>query len=427
MFDLSNPQKRERLLVVLAGIALCVVLVMFLPGQFKELTTLAAQKKKFQADIAELERHARMKDEVQERLSGFTSQALPFSVGTPRDTATRNMATGGYQNWLLGLASGSGLGNIQVRANTTPGVRDVYGKDVFTVTGEGRLDQIAEFLRRFHRTDYLHMITGVRPSPAPRNPNLFSVEIKVEALALTQVNSVHVPGTNGATTTVTDEERRMLATIRERAILTEYTPPPPPRPPAPPEPEPDPLPDFLHAPHCVVNSIVMVDGRPQCWIYLRTEEQRYYLFEEEMFTLDETRATIKKIEVGAQRIQVAAAGGVYAIRLGKSFADAEEPTYFLTGIVDANGRPWAATSTGEPHCVIVHEIDIELEDENGRKEIVRRVIARHVLAAGGTFPMAEVTVTIRSVEPAANQIQMEAAGVVYTIRVGRSFSEFSNE
>ena len=422
MFDLSNPQKRERLLVVLAGIALCVVIVMFLPGQFKELTNLANQKKKYQEDIAELKRHARMKDEVQERLSGFTSQALPFATGSSRSTAE-----GGYQNWLLGQASGSGLGNIQVRGGTAPGVRDVYGKVVFTVTGEGRLDQIAEFLRRFHRTDYLHMITNVRPSPAPRNPSQFSVEIKIETLALTQVNSVHVPGANGAAIAITDEERQMLTAIRSRAILTEYVDPPPPRP-APPTPEPEPpLPEFIHAPHCVVNGIVMVNGRPQCWIYHRTEEQRYYLFEGETFTLDETRATVKKIEVGAQRIQVAAAGGVYAIRLGKSFADAEEPTYFLTGLVDASGRPWTATSTGTPRCVIVNEIEIELEDENGRKEVVSRVIARHVVAAEETFPMAEVVATVRSVEPTANQIQLEAAGVIYTIRVGRSFSEFSNE
>ena len=428
MVDLSNPQKREQLLVVLAGVALCVIIVMFLPGQFNELTKLATQKKNLQEDIDELERHARMKDDVQERLSGFTNQALPFFVGTPtsRDTATRNMATGGYQNWLLGLASGSGLGNIQVRANTTPGVRDIYGKDVFTVTGDGQLEDIAEFLRRFHRTDYLHMITSVRPSPS-RFQNQFSVEIRIEALALTHVNSVNVPDANGTATTITDEERQMLATIRERAILTEWTPPRPDPPPPPVVQEPPP-PEFDPTPHCVVTGIMIgVDGRPQCWIYHRPAEQRYRLFEGESFTLDETVVTIKKIEVQAQKVQVAAAGGIYTINLGKAFADAEEPTYFLTGIVDANGRPWTADSTGEPHCVIVREV--EVEDEDGNSDFVE--VARHFLASGASFPMANVVATVLSVEPSveptANQIQMEAAGVVYTIRVGRSFSEFANE
>jgi hypothetical protein len=64
-----------------------------------------------------------------------------------------------------------------------------------------------------------------------------------------------------------------------------------------------------------------------------------------------------------------------------------------------------------------------LEDENGRMVEV----ARHVLAEWDTFPMAEVVATIRSIEPTTNQILMEAAGVEYTIRVGGSFPEFSNE
>ena len=413
MFDLANPQKRERLLVVLAVIALCVVVVMFLPGQFTELNNLAAKKKKFLTDIEELKRHDRIKDEVQERLSDLTNQAL-----VPATEALRNRAMIGYQTWLTGLASSAGLDNVRLRENNAPGVRDAYGKVVFTLTGEGRLDQIAEFLRRFHRTDYLHLMTSVTPSPAPRNPNMFSVEFKIEALTLAQVNSVNVPG-NGTTTAITDEERRMLETIRSRAILTEYTPPIPPPPPQPVVAPPPPPPAFVHAPHCVVTAAVWVDGRPQCWIYHRTEEARYQLFEGDTFTLDGTNVTIKKIEMEAERIHAAAAGGVYRIRLGKSFDAYDEQTHTLTAIVDADGRPWGANSTGAPYCVILHE----LEDDNG----VFREVARYVLAAGDMLPMEEVTAIIRSVEPTANQIQMEAAGVVYTIRVGHSFSEFGNE
>ena len=92
---------------------------------------------------------------------------------------------------------------------------------------------------------------------------------------------------------------------------------------------------------------------------------------------------------------------------------------FLTGIVDANGRPWRTNSTGEPYCVIVYEFE---DDVGGVVEA-----ARYVLAAGDSFLMAEVTCIVRSVEPANNQIQIEAAGVTYTIRVEGSFSEFANE
>jgi len=420
MFDLSNPQKREQVLVMIAGIVLCVIVMMVLPGQFGELARLERDRERLRENIEELQQHDRIKDEIQERLSMMLDQALPPLAG-PRGS----VAVSGYQNWLLELASGAGIGNVQIQHSTATGPREIYDRHVFALNGVGQLDQIAEFLRRFHRTDYLHMITRVSPSPTSGNPNIFNVTFRIEVLALARVNAVHVPGANGVTTEMTDEERQMLATIRDRAILSEYVPPPPPQPPQPQQPTPPPPPPFDHTPFCFLSAIVMVDGKPQCWIHLRTAGQDhptagwYFLFEGESFTLGEVRATVRKIEVNAQRIQVAAAGGVYAIALGKSFADAEEPTYFLTGIVDADGNPWTAESTGEPHCVIIHE----LEDEHGR--VIE--VARHVLAEWDSFPMAEVVATIRSIDPIANQIELEAAGVAYTISAGGSFSEFSNE
>ena len=415
MFDLSNPQKREQVLVIVAGIVLCLIVMMVLPGQFGELTRLGNDRERLLSNIEDLKRHDQIKDEVQERLSVMIDQALA-PLGTPRSSA----ALSGYQNWLLELASGAGLGGVRIVNATAAGVRNVYNKHVFTLNGEGRLDQIAEFLRRFHRTDYLHMITRVSPSPSARNPNIFNVTFSIEVLALARVNAVNTPGANGITTEITDEERQMLAVIRDRAILSEFTPPPPP----PPEPAtpPPPPPPFDHIiPFSFLISINEVNDRRECWIYERSIEQMHRLFEGESFSLGGVMATIKKIEMNEQntlppRIQIAAAGGVYAIGLGKSFSDVEDPSYFLTAIVDADGNPWTAESIGAPHCVIIHG------SEDGYGSLIET--ARHLLAEGDSFPMAWVTCTVRSIDPAANQIQIEAAGVVYTISVGSSFSEF---
>jgi len=150
----------------------------------------------------------------------------------------------------------------------------------------------------------------------------------------------------------------------------------------------------------------------------------HHLFEEESFMLGPVRATVKKIEVNAERIHVAAAGGVYTIRLGKSFAQDDEPSYFLTAIVDADGNPWTAESTGEPYCIIVHGAGYYDDNSNLRITLEQ---ARHLLSVEDSFPMAEVVCTVRSIDPIANQIQIEVAGVVYTIRVEGSFSEFGNE
>ena len=424
MFDISNPQKRERLLVIVAGIALCVIVVMVLPGQFSELTRLQARRAKFQTDIENLERHARNKDEIQKRLLSMERLAFASALGTPR-----NMAVSSYQDWLMGLAQGAGLGgagrNVKISDNTAAGVKDIYDKSGFTLESEGRLEQIAEFLRRFHRTDYLHMITSVSPRPMAGNPDVFAVTFKIEVLALPQVRIALVPGADGASIAMNDEERQMMEIIRSRAILSEYAPlrserrednevergPPPP-------------PPFdLHTNFCVVVHIGKVDGRPQCWINHRTEGRMYYLFEGGTFMLDGVEAIIRKIEVDAGRIHVAAAGGVYTIPLGKAFSDTEEPSYFLTDIVDADGNPWTAQSTGEPHCIVVHGLGAFV---GGRLRITEER-ARYLLAAVETFPMSKIAVTIRSIEPMENQIQMEAAGAVYIIRVNGSFSEFNNE
>ena len=411
MFDLSNPQQRERVLVIVAGIALCVIVMMVLPGQFGELTGLRNQQKDLRSKIDDLKQHDQIKDQVRNRLLTMENRAFAASG------SARNSVELGYQAWLLDLARNAGIGNTQIRPSTASGVRDIYNKVVYTLEGEGRLDQIAEFLRRFHRTDYLHLISNVSPRPSPRNPSIFAVTFRIEVLVLPQVRASNVPGADEEAIAVTDKERQMLATIRERAILSEYTPP------RPPEPTPEPVPPrapFDGTPYCVVTAIVMADGRPQCWIHHQVAGRMYFLFEEEGFTLGGIRGTIKKIEVNAQRVHVAAEGGIYTIGLGKSFADAEDPTYFFTSIVDADGNPWTTESEGEPYCVIV----CGSSDDDGN--IVEQ--EKHILSAEASFPMPEgVTVTIRSIEPATNRMQMEVANVVYAVRVGGDFTEFRNE
>ena len=319
MFDIANPQNRERLLVIAAGIALSVIVIMVLPGQFSELSKLKRQREDLQGKISDLQRHERIKDEVQERMSSLKDKAFPSAVGTPQ----RNTAMSGYQNWLLGLASSAGLGDdIQIHDGTAAGVRDadnkvIFPKITFTLRGEGRLDQIAEFLRRFHRTDYLHMMTTVSPRPLPRNPNLCIAEFRIEVLVLPTVTTANVPSSERETTAITAAEREMLNTIRTRAILSEYTPPPPPPPTPPPmvETRTPPPPEFYHSPHCFIEGINTVDGTPQCWIRIRTTDKQYFLYEGESFELDGVEATIKKIEVRTRRVHVAAEGGVYTVGL----------------------------------------------------------------------------------------------------------------
>ena len=425
MFDFSDSQKRERLLIILAGIVLCGIVTVAVPAQFHEITRSKNERDKLIADIETHETDARNKDEIQSRLSAMLHQALVQAPvltrdSTPQERSERSVkialesrSVSNYQNWLRDLARSSGLGNVlDVSAPGTSGtISGIYKKHTFSITGDGRIEHIAEFLRRFHRTEYLHRIHGVQPRSIQNQPGMFNVRFQVEALSLPQVSEVHTPNGDGDAVPLSDDEVQMLATIRERAILSEYSPPrsnvevPPP-------------PPFDPQPYCFVIAIVQADGRPQCWINHRIAGRTYFLFEEGAFMLGNVNCTVKKIEVNGARVQIAAGGGVYAIGVGKSFEEYDEPSYFFTGIVDENDEPWTEDSTGEPRAVIVHGT----ETDNGMAER-----AKYTLSAGETFPMAYLSGTVASIDPAAHQIQIEAAGVVYTIRTGGSFAEFGNE
>jgi hypothetical protein len=183
------------------------------------------------------------------------------------------------------------------------------------------LDQIAEFLRRFHKADYLHLIRKVSPRPI-KNSKEMDVSITIEALSLPQASSDRtLPDIETTQLTATDTDKTMLKQITDRALFSEYVPPrvvveqpsterrtTPPLP-------------FDHSPYCYVTAVVEVNGKPQVWIEIRTEGKKYKLFEGEMFHLGEVRCYVKKIELG--KVQFEAVGSLYTIRTGKSFAEYE--------------------------------------------------------------------------------------------------------
>jgi len=318
MFDLSNPQKRERFLVFIAGVTLCVIVMVIVPAQYRETIRLQNERDKVQKNIDDRERLVKNKDKIRSRLAAMENQAL-----TSLSLALENESVSKYQNWLRDMVTAVGFRDV--KDGGTPAssgtVKGGYKKHVFSVTGDGRLDQIAEFLCRFHHTQYLHQILSFSPQPVQNQPEIFRVTFRVEALSLPQVKSVNVPNIEEMPA-MTDDDNHTLAAIRDRAILSPYTPPRPPVA-APPPPEP-----FDDVAFCFLTGIVEADGRPQCWIDYRTTGRKYYFFEEGSFMLQGLRCTIKKIEIDNQRILVSVNIGdelrTGYIRLGKNFEDFEE-------------------------------------------------------------------------------------------------------
>ncbi|MCL2005046.1 MAG: hypothetical protein FWG73_02670 [Planctomycetaceae bacterium] len=319
MLDLSDPKKRERTLLIFAGMALCVAVAAILPAQFRATAELRRERI---AKIKEIEDHERLvqnRVEIRDRLTAFENQALAAARTPPGTESVLD-----YQNWLMTLATGTGLQNLE---STQPSILGAVGgsggtggytRHTFSLTGEGRLEQIAEFLRRFHRTEYLHAIQNLQPRPIQNQQDMLRVTFRIEALSLPQVSGVNTPTVEGVL--ATDEESQLLSAIRDRAILSEYRPPAPP----PPRVDTPPVPPFDHIPFYYVDGITEADGVPRTWINHRTGGGRYFLSEGESLMIGDIRCTVRKIDFEAQLIQIEAAGSLLTIRVGKNFDEPED-------------------------------------------------------------------------------------------------------
>ncbi|MDR1484747.1 MAG: hypothetical protein LBT09_07980 [Planctomycetaceae bacterium] len=314
-FDISTQEKRERFLLVLAGIVLFVVVVPFCYNYFStSISKLQAQKINLEEAIAKLDAEVKDEKHVRTRLAEFGRQSLP-----PGEHAKSQ-----YQNWLVDTAGAVGLRERKVDIGSEATVKDYYKKYTFKLTCKGTLEQVAEFLLRFHKTDYLHLVRKISPTPN-KNSNLMNVVITIEAMSVTKAQTsrtLRAPGKEALK--ITPPEQTVLNEIKTRKLFTSYTPPRPPSPPTPPAPPTPPPPrpqPFYEAPFCYVIAIVESEKRRQVWINHRATGKQYKLYEGDSFKLEGVDCLIEKIEF--DRIHVEADRQKFTIKQGKSFAEYE--------------------------------------------------------------------------------------------------------
>ena len=424
MFDLSNPQQRERLLVVCAIITLFVLFIGIVPGQFTHIRLQKVERDNWRKQIEEHEQTAQDKDEIQRRLAAMQAQALA-EAGTPLGAAS----VSGYQAWLMSLATSAELGNPSSgqpgTAGSTRGAIP-YVRHTFSISAEGRLDQIAEFLRRFHRTEYLHIIQSVQPfRQLPNQAGVYAVTFRIEALSLPQIRQASLPSSERNATPITDEERQKLDAIRDRAILSEYRPPAP----SPPEngstttPAP---PVFDDIAFCYLIGITETDGRPECWIFHRTRmPEPRTLREGETFILAGVRCIIRKISVEAQQIHVdiGGSGTLYSLQVGKNFDEVDEVPPEPDVIVPESNEPVVVSDSENniAHCFLIAAVE-----ENGRLRChIRNRTTRTVytLSEGGVFLLAGIQCTVKGIDINAQQVIVNIGGGLYVIGVGQHFDQ----
>ena len=315
VFDFSNPKKREKILLIVAGIVFIVVMIPIFYQLFgSDFSKQRNDRNRLKTELARLDEEVSGKNEIKSRLDDLTAQSLP---------SNDDFAVSLYQNWLMELATEAGIYEKRVDRPSSTQFKAQnkiqYKKYTFTLHGKGTLEQISEFLRRFHKTGYLHLVRKVSPRPI-KNSRDMDVSITVEALSLPQARTSRtLPSVDKKQLLLTNDEKTMLKSITDRALFSVYSPPPPvgvAR--ETPQPKPN---KFDHSPYCYITAVVEVDDKPQVWIDVRTEGKKYKLYEGEMFRLGDVRCHVKKIEF--DRVHVEAAGNLFTIRIGNSFAQYE--------------------------------------------------------------------------------------------------------
>jgi hypothetical protein len=315
LFDLSSPQKRERLLLAAAGIVFLVIMLpIFYQLFIKEVSNLRRARNDLKTEIEKYENDVKRKTEIKARLDHLTARSLPS-----KDDFAKSL----YQNYLMVLAGDTGIQGSRIDPGSVAVVKaqnkTYYNKYTFTIHGKGSLEKISEFLRRFRKSDYLHLVRKVTPRPI-KNSNDMDVSITIEALSLPQARTTRtLPITDAKQFAATDADKIMLKLITDRALFSPFVPPQAVVEQRPRE-EVRPA-SFDHSPYCYVTGVVEVDGKPQVWVEIRTEGKTFKLYEGEMFKLGTVRCFVKKIEF--DRVQFEASGGLYTIKTGKSFVEYE--------------------------------------------------------------------------------------------------------
>ncbi len=306
------PEKREKVLVAIAGILFAVMILPILYYLFwGDTAKMRLQRNRLRTEVEKLENDTANAVNLKKRIDKLTAISLPSG-----DYVAQSF----YQNWLYDQASASELREIKIDQGSISPMKDYYKKYTNTLHCRGSLEQFAKFLELFQRVDHLHLVRKIAVRPLKESREM-DISVTVESIALRQAKAAKTSPMNEKSNTVASKsEKEMLRNIVDRAIFSSYVPPtqhhaetPSPK-----------RASFDQSPYCYVTGIVEVNGKPQAWIDIRTESKKYFLSEGEMFRLDGVRCTIDKIDFDNQKVLVKAAGELFTIKVGRSFAEAPE-------------------------------------------------------------------------------------------------------
>jgi hypothetical protein len=224
-------------------------------------------------------------------LAAFEEQSLPSDPQVARSL---------YRAWLLQLVTKVGFVNRNVEAGEPVGRRGLFQSITFTVQGRGTLGQLTRFLYEFYRAGHLHQVRSLAITPLS-NPGQLDLSLVIEALVLP----------------LAEEKDQLSQSVSDRLAWEKFE-------------------DYAAIPrrnlfgstgtsdptdHAFVTAIQYVNGRPEVWLTLRTEDKVVKLKPGESFQVGQFAGKVIEIE-GDDVVLEEADGQRWLVSFGESLAQA---------------------------------------------------------------------------------------------------------
>lgn len=248
------------------------------------------KKERLQKDLDKrTDELAQARDDAKQ-LALWQEQSLPSDPQVARSL---------YQAWLLRLVGKAGLANPNVDSGDPVSRKGLYQSIAFSVQGRGTIEQLTQFLYGFYRAGHLHQIRSLSITPVGKTDQL-DLAISVEALIL--------PGKSDSEgLNPTPSDRLAWDRIEDYAVIARRN-------------------LFGSAgtsdptEQAYVTTIQYVNGQPQVWLTLRTEDRVLKLQPGDSFQVG--AFTGKVLEIEGDDVVLEADGLRWLVSLGENLAQA---------------------------------------------------------------------------------------------------------
>jgi hypothetical protein len=245
---------------------------------------------RLQDEIRKRERDlARARKDVRE-LASFEEQSLPSDPQVARSL---------YQAWLLKLVGDVGFANPNVDSGEPANRKGLYQSITFTVQGRGTLAQLTKFLYEFYRAGHLDQIRSLVVTPMARGSKL-DLSLSIEALVLPMKEPKQVLSQSVS-------NRLAFATLADYGVIPRRN-----------------LFGSSGASdptdHTYLTSIQSINGQPEVWFTLRTEDKVVKLKPGESLQVGQFSG--KLLEVDDEDVVLESEGQRWLLSLGDSLAQA---------------------------------------------------------------------------------------------------------